>query len=93
MAINWEIQITNVNVESQRANVTAIRTDTESALEPQRYTYFMTPIGTPGDRVKLLSSIKADVEAAAAHVAQVDAVITDLEQAGKSNLEAWEATR
>ena len=44
-------------------------------------------------RVSLLNSVKAMFEAYANKHTTVDALITDLEQAGKSNLEAWEATR
>jgi len=93
MAISWDIQITNVNVTTQRGDVTATRTDSESALAPQVYQFNNTPIGTGPDRVLLLNTIKQKVEERATHDASVDAVITDLEQTGKSQLEAWEATR
>lgn len=93
MAISWDIQITSVNVVSKRGDITATRTDSESALQPQTYSFMQTPIGTAQERTLLLNSIKAEVEKTASHNAAVDAVITDLEQTGKSALEAWEATR
>jgi hypothetical protein len=93
MSISWEIQITNVNITTQRGDVTATRTDSESALPPQVYQFNNTPIGTGPDRVLLLNTIKSEVEKKALHDASIEAVITDLEQTGKSQLEAWEATR
>ena len=93
MSINWDIQITNVNVESGRGNVTATRTDSESSLPPEVYRYNNTPIKETADRVKLLNSIKQNVEERKAHNAQVDDIITDLEQSGKVHLEDWELTR
>ena len=93
MAITWSIEITNVNTESKRATVTATRTDTESALAPAVYRFQNTPIGTSAERVSLLNTIKAKVVEDADHATAVNAVITDLEQTGISNLEAWEATR
>jgi len=92
MAINWDLNITNVNVQTSRATVTATRTDSESALPPQTYSFQQTPIG-PADRVGLLNTIKQKVEEDAAKQVAVDAIITDLEQAGKAALETWEATR
>ena len=93
MAISWDIQITNVNVQSGRGNVTATRTDNESALPPDVYSFSNTPIKEPADRISLLNTIKQEVEKTASHNAQVDAIITDLEQSGKVQLEDWELTR
>ena len=93
MAINWDIKLSNVNLQSKRADITFTREDTESALTPQTYSYRNVLIETAEQRVSLLNSVKAKVEADATKQTTVDALITDLEQAGKSNLEAWEATR
>ena len=93
MAISWDIDITNVNLQSQRGDVTATRTDDQSALAPQTYRFQATPLGTPADRALLLDSIKSKVVEDATKKAQVDAFIATLEQDGKAALEAWEATR
>lgn len=93
MAINWDIQITNVDVANGRADVTATRNDSESALPDQVFTYQYTPIGTSADRTKLLNAIKAEVVARTTYQTSVDAVVTSLELDGKNALEAWELTR
>jgi hypothetical protein len=93
MAITWDIQINNVNVANKRADVTAVRTDSESSLPPQSWTLTNTPSGTSAERTALLNTIKQKVEERATQDAAIDAVVTDLEQTGISALEAWEATR
>ena len=93
MAINWEISIINVNVQTGRATVTATRTDTNSTLAPSVYSFTACPIKTSAERTSLLNTIKQKVLEDATHAAEVDAVISGLEQDGKSALEAWEATR
>lgn len=93
MAINWDIKITDVNMTTKRAMVTATRTDTESSLSPQTYSFHNTPIGTSQERVSLLNTIKHIVEEDAADQTAIDAVVADLERDGKSSLEAWELTR
>jgi len=99
MAINYDPQISNVNLESKRADVTFTRTDTESSLAPQVYSFQNTiiagdtPTETTAIRVGLLNTVKAKVvEDDEKHTA-IEAMITDLEQTAKSILEAWEATR
>ena len=93
MSISWDISIANVNVQSGRANVTATRTDSESSLPSQVYSFNDTPIKTTQERALLLATIKAEVEKQVIKDAQIAAIITDLEQSGKSNLEDWEALR
>lgn len=93
MAISWDIDITNVNVASGRGDVTATRTVDQSSLAPQVYSFTQAIIATPQDRTKLLNTIKDKVEEAAAKQATIDAFVSTLEQDGKANLEAWEATR
>jgi len=93
MAINWDLDISNVNTESKRANVTLTRTDTESSLAPQTYSFQSTLIETGPQRVGLLDTVKAEVVKAENKQTAIESLITDLEQAGKANLEAWEATR
>lgn len=93
MAISWEIEITNVNLESKRGNVIATRTDTESALEPQVYTMTNTPLETAEDRTLVLNTIKDWVVARADNDAAIEAFIDNLEQMGMANLNTWELTR
>lgn len=93
MAITWEVEITNVNLESRRGNVRATRTDTESALAPQVYSMDNTPLDTAADRTLVLDTIKEWVETRTAKDAAVVVFIDNLEQVGMTNLEAWELTR
>jgi len=93
MAINWDIKISNVNVQSKRANVTFTRTDTESTGAPKTYSFANTYVETPEQRISLLNTVKQEVENDATRQADIDILISDLEQAGKSNLETWETTR
>ncbi|RPJ25492.1 MAG: hypothetical protein EHM35_15500 [Planctomycetaceae bacterium] len=93
MAITWEIKITNVQVATKRANVTATRTDGASALPPQVYSFTEVPIGTPAERLSLINTIKTRVTERASHNAQVEDTVADLEAAGKTALESWELTR
>ena len=99
MAINYDININNVNVLAKRADVTVTRTDTESALAPQTYSFQNTPVAgatsaeTTAIRVGLLNTVKAKVVEDDEKQTTIEAMITDLEQTAKSILEAWEATR
>jgi len=99
MAINYDVNINNVNVLAKRADVTFTRTDTESALAPQTYSFQntiiagATPAETTAIRQSLLNTVKAEVVKADEKLDVIEAMITDLKQAGKSALEAWEATR
>lgn len=93
MAISWDLQITNVNLSSKRATVTATRTDDQSALPPQVYAFQNTPLENVADRAALLNTIKEKVEERADQNTLIETFLSDLEQTGKANLEAWEATR
>ena len=93
MAIDWQLKISNANVQAKRADVTFTRTDSESALAPQTYPFANTIIETQAQRIALLEIVKAEVIKAEEKQASIDAFITNLEQTGKSALEAWEATR
>ena len=99
MAINYDIDINNVNVLAKRADVTVTRTDTESSLTPQTYSFQNTPVAgatsaeTTAIRVGLLNTVKAKVVEDDEKQTTIEAMITDLEQTAKSILEAWEATR
>ena len=93
MAITWDITITNVNLTSKRGTITAVRTDSVSALAPRTYSMQNTPLETPDQRANALATIKEWDETAVANAASVEAFLDTLEQAAKNNLEAWELTR
>jgi len=94
MAISWGIKISGVDLNAGRCDVSFTRTDTESTLPPQNYSFHRTPsVATPQGRIELLDAVKAQVIKADTKQTAIDEFITDLEQAGKANLEAWEATR
>ena len=93
MAIDWQLKVSNANVQAKRADVTFTRTDSESSLAPQTYSFANTIIETAEQRAALLDIVKAEVVKAEEKQASIDVFITNLEQAGKSALEAWEATR
>jgi len=93
MAISWDVQITNVNLLSKRGDVTAIRTDSESALEPHSYVSRGAPLETPEDRVAVLDTIKGWETSAVLNKAVIDAVVDTIEQTAKTNLENWELSR
>lgn len=93
MAISWDVQITNVNLQSKRGDVTATRTDDQSALAPRVHSMQSTPLETTQDRTRVLDTIKEWDEAAVAKETQVETFIDNLEQLGKTNLETWELTR
>jgi len=92
MAIDWQLKVSNANVQAKRADVTFTRTDSESSLAPQTYSFANTIIETAEQRAALLDIVKAEVVKVEKQ-ASIDAFITNLEQTGKSALEAWEATR
>ena len=93
MAITWEINITNVDIEKGRGDVTAIRTDSESALAPRVYNMTKTPIATGPERALVLQMIKDWDEAAVANTTTLDTFLDGLEATAASNLVAWELTR
>jgi len=93
MAISWEVTISNVNLSSGRGDVLAVRTDSESALEPRRYNMQSTPLSTAQQRTNALNTIKEWDEAAVAQASQIETFLDNLEQSAKTALENWELTR
>ena len=93
MAVTWDIDVSNVNTITGRADLTFVRTDDASTAEPRSYTFRNTPIGTSGDRVLLLNTVKTMDEAAVIAESDKHAVLSDLVQAGIANLNNWELTR
>ena len=94
MAITWNVTISNVNVDTKRADVTATRTDDSTDPDTvDTYSFKNTPIETSSQRLIVLNSIKAAVEADASLDTSVSTLISDMETSAKTNLEDWEATR
>ena len=90
MAISWDLKITNVNISSKRANVNFKRIDSESALEPWTHLFSNTIIETSAQRVALLNQVWNEWQNEIIKQTNINNFITDLEQIGKTNLEARE---
>ena len=89
MAISWETQITNVDLQQKRADVTFTRTDdTTGAVET--YSFSKVIIETTQQRLDLLDLVWQKHLAAVANQTNIDAFITNLEQLANSNLDARE---
>ena len=85
----WEVQITNVDVDQKRADVSFARVDDESGAT-ENYNYSQVIIETTEQRAALLDTVwDSHIEAVDKQTA-IDAFITNLEQLAKSNLEARE---
>ena len=93
MAITWDVVITNVNLESNRATISATRTDSELTDSPQVYSFQQVPLETGPQRAAILTTIQTKCEERAADDTAIQTWIDTLEQSGKSSLEAWELTR
>jgi len=93
MAITWNIEISNVNLQNGRGTVRATRTDSVSALEPRVHMLTNTPLQDAAARLKVLNTIKEWDEAAVEKATQIETFVDGLEQSAKVNLESWEETR
>ena len=93
MAITWDFNITNVSISKGRGDITATRTDSESALPPRTYPMRNTPIETPEERAKALTTFKEWDTTAANNKAAIEVFLDSLEQSAKTNMESWELTR
>ena len=89
MAITWDIQISNVNVASKRADVSFTRTD-DVTNETENYRFSNTIIETAAQRAALLDQVWGEHLNAVTKQTVVDTFITNLEQLAKSNLESRE---
>lgn len=93
MAITWDVEITNVNIITERASVTATRTDDAVTDPPRKYSFDQTPIGTAADRISLLNTIKQKDEDAVTQKTNIDNLVSGWEQTAKADLETWETIR
>jgi len=89
MAIAWTVSITNVNVASKRADVSFTRLD-DVTQETESYKFSNANLGTTAIRTALIELVWQKHLDAVSDQADIDAFITNLEQLGKSNLEARE---
>ena len=89
MAISWDVKISNADVAHFRADLTFTRTDdVTNAVET--YPFSKVIIETTAQRLALLDLVWAEHLKVVGKQTAVNAFITNLEQLGKSNLEARE---
>jgi len=89
MAIIWTVNITNVNVADKRADVSFNRLDDETQAT-ENYSFKQTSLETTPERIALLEIVWQNHLDSVSDQTAIDAFITNLEQLGKSNLEARE---
>jgi len=99
MAIKYDHQISNVDVPNKRADITVTRTD-ESLTEPPMTFAFKkaiiagdTPTETEAIRQGFLETLKTKVLEEEQKIADMETVVTNLEQQANSAMETWETTR
>lgn len=83
----WTVSITNVDVDSKRADVSAVRVDGEVT---ESYKLKGAIIGTTLQRQAVLQQIWDSHLAAQTKQTAIDAFITNLEDTAKANLEGRE---
>jgi len=99
MAIKYDHQITNVDVLNKRADVTVTRTDESLTEPPMTFAFKKTIIAgdTPGEtgaiRLAFLTLLKIKVLEEEQKIADMETVVTNLEQQANSAMETWETTR
>ena len=89
MAITWTVDIRNVNVDQNRADVTFMRTD-DLTSATESYHFSKVILETTLQRVALLDLVWQKHLDEVSDQAAIDAFITNLEQLGKANLESRE---
>ena len=89
MAISWTVNISNVNVAGKRADVSFRRLD-DVTQATENYSFRQTSLETTANRLALLDAVWQNHLDAVNDQTAIDAFITNLEQLGKSNLEARE---
>ena len=89
MAITWTVDITNVNVDQKRADVTIMRTD-DVTQATEGYHFSKVILETTAQRLALLDLVWQKHLDEVADQAAIDAFITNLEQLGKADLESRE---
>lgn len=92
MAIEWELDITPINISTFEASIVATRTDKEDPENPTVMVYIVprAKIETQAQQLDVGQEIWAKHLAALAATAEVEAFVADAEAAGKTYLEAQE---
>ena len=90
MAINWNTQISQVNVQSKRANIQFTRTDSENPADVFSKSYSQVIIDTTSQRTALLEQVWTAWQQELTDRSNVAAIVTNLEQLANSNLDARE---
>lgn len=90
MAINWNTQISQVNVQSKRANIQFTRTDSENPADVFSKSYSQVIIDTAQQRTALLEQVWTAWQQELTDRSNVAAFVTNLEQLANSNLDARE---
>ena len=89
MAINWRIEISQINELAGRAQVNFKRVDDVTSAE-ESYTFAHALISTPEYRASLLDTVwQMHLDAVAKRAAD-DEFIANFDQSGKSDLDARE---
>ena len=89
MAITWDLSITNVDVVNKRADVSYTRAD-DITGKTEYYSFKKVIVETPQQRAALQDLVWSKHEEAIANQTAIDNFITNLEQAGKIDLESRE---
>jgi len=89
MAITWTVDIANVDVAQKRADVNFVRLDDITGAT-ENYNFRKAIIETTQQRTALLNLVWQKHLDAVDEQTAVEVFITNLEQLGKSNLEARE---
>ena len=89
MAITWTVNITNVDVDKKRADVSFTRLD-DVTQATENYAFKKVIIETGPQRSALLDLVWSKHLEAVDEQTAIDGFVTNLEQLGKANLEARE---
>jgi len=90
MAITWDTQITNVNINSKRGDVSFMRTDTATG-ETWSMRFTQALLETGDERAALLNAVWAEWQTEVAKQAGISTFLGTLEQSANANLMAREA--
>ena len=88
--IEWELEITPINISTYEASIVATRTDDTDPDNPMVYIVHRAKINTPAQQLAVGQEIREKHLAALAANAAVEAFVADAEAAGKQYLEGLE---
>jgi len=90
MTIKWTCKITNVNVDTKRADISFVRDDSENADARESYTFQKAIIETPQQRVAILNQVWAKHQVHLAKQSAINIFINSLESSAEANLDGRE---